>query len=79
MKMSPAEYVIHVFGGIRQMSRIIDRTPGAIHRWKSPKSKLGCGGRIPMNAQHEILFLAKQFKLPITPADLIYGRTVKKK
>ena len=79
MKMSPAEYSIFVFGGIRQMSRIINRSPAAICRWKSPRSKKGCGGRMPMAAQHEILKVAKKFKLPITPADLVYGRVVKNK
>jgi hypothetical protein len=79
MKLNPAEYAILVFGGIRNMSRIIGRSPAAICRWKDPRSKKGCGGRVPTAAQHIILQLAKQFKLPITPADLIYGRTVKRK
>jgi len=79
IKMSPADYVISVFGGVRQMSRMIERSPAAICRWRSPRAKKGCGGRVPMAAQHEILALAKQFNLPITPADLVYGRVVKRK
>jgi hypothetical protein len=76
IKLNPAEYVVYVFGGVRKMSRMIGRAPASISAWNRPRTKKGCGGRIPMEAQYIILQIADRFKLPITPEDLLRGRYI---
>lgn len=39
MIIKPAEYVIKVFGGVRETARKIKRDPASVSRWQSPKSK----------------------------------------
>lgn len=78
MKMNPAEYVIHVFGGVRSTARLVGRAPATVCAWKRSRTKGGGGGFIPSAAQRTILDIAKKLRLPITPNDLAYGRTIKK-
>lgn len=75
-RMNPAEYVIHVFGGVRATARALDRYPATISKWQNYKNKNGELGQIPSSAQRDILDVAKRDGLPITPEDLIYGRVV---
>jgi len=71
MHLSPAEYVIHVFGGVRATARAVGRYPNAVCRWKKKS------GHIPSAAQRVILSVAKKNNLSITPNDLVYGKEVK--
>jgi len=77
--MKPANYVIKVFGGVRALSRCIDRNASSISRWQKPKSGGGCDGYIPRQAQVLILKYALKHKLDITLEDLYQGRSVAKK
>ncbi len=80
MKMSPAEYVIDLFGGVRALSRIIGKSPSAISNWRKNRRIHSNGkGCIPSSSHLVILKEARRHKLDITPDDLIYGRTVDKK
>ena len=80
MKMSPAEYVIALFGGVRPLSRIINKSPSAISMWRKNRRIHSNGkGCIPSSSHLVILKEAKKYKLDITPDDLIYGRKVVKK
>ncbi len=74
MHLNPAEYVIFVFGGVRATARAVGKGPSTICKWK----KEGLGN-VPSKAQRAILELARSNRLPITPADLAYGRKVSKK
>jgi hypothetical protein len=76
MKLSPAKYVIRIFGGVRSAAFIIGRHPGSVSRWQTPKTSGGYGGTIPKAARLTILKIAKRRKLPITSRDLDYGRTI---
>lgn len=76
MKLSPAEYVIRVFGSVRETARAVDRDESCVSRWKAPKSKGGTGGKIPGPVQDTILKKARRKNLDITPHDLVYGREV---
>lgn len=69
MQLSPANYIIHIFGGVRPAGRAIGRDASAICQWRKK-------GRIPSKAQQEILEIAKRYVLDITPDDLISGRVV---
>lgn len=73
MQLSPAEYVVHVFGGVSCTARAIGRTPQAVTLWRTQ-----AGGRVPGTAQKLILLAARKRKLDITPNDLIVGRRVRR-
>lgn len=72
MHLSPAEYVIHVFGGVRATARALNRTPPTISKWHKQN------GHVPTSIQKLILDKASELGLDITPDDLIYGRSLSK-
>jgi hypothetical protein len=74
--MSPAAYVIKVFGGVRPTARAVGRSPSAVSKWTKPRKNGGLGGQVPTMIQSKVLKLATKLKLPINPTDLIYGRFV---
>lgn len=71
-KLSPAEYVIYIFGGVRATARAVGRTPPVVSKWAKEKGK----GRVPVQVQPEILRVARERNLDITAEDLILGRVV---
>lgn len=75
--LSPAEYVIHVFRGVRATARAIGRSPSSISKWTSPRDTQGRGGSVPGSVQKTILAKAKELDLDITADDLIFGRDVR--
>lgn len=77
MHMNPAQYVVHVFGGVRKTAKEIGRSPSSVSKWNKPCARKGCGGMLPRLAQEAVLHVAKIKKLDITPDDLMYGRDVK--
>ncbi len=76
MHLSPAEYVIHVFGGVRKAGRALGRTGSAISNWNRSRKNGGCGGLIPSRMQEVVLQVAEINGLDIKPEDLISGREV---
>jgi len=84
-QMTPAEYVVFVFGGgirrgaIITTASILGRSRQSICEWFDPKLKRGGRGLIPANMQVLILQIAKERGLDITANDLILGRKVKVK
>lgn len=70
--MTPAEYVIHILGGVRPAARILGRSPGAVSKWSGKR-----GGVVPTAIRPTILEYAKKHRLPITSEDLDVGRKVK--
>lgn len=75
--LNPANYVIHVFGGVRPAARALGRDPSAVSRWSSRYFQGQQSGTIPTSAREIILNYAKQNGLPITSKDLDFGRKVK--
>lgn len=76
MQLSPAAYVISIFGSMRKTARAVGRTNAAVCMWTKPRTRGGCGGNVPAAAQRIILKIAKEKSLPITPNDLHYGRVI---
>lgn len=70
-KLSPAEYVIKVFGGVRKTAAALGYVPSAISKWRWQG-----GGNIPTVAQELIYDIAREQGLDITAEDLIKGREV---
>jgi len=76
VSVSPAEWVIRCFGGVRATARALGRSPGTVVKWRQPKEQRGTGGEVPRGVQRIILELARTKKLDITPNDLMFGRKV---
>ena len=79
MHLTPAEYVVHVFQGVRLTARAIGRSPASVSKWSRPRTEKGADGQIPSAAQRRILEIAKKAGLDITPDDLMFGRKVPKR
>lgn len=76
MKLTPAQYVIHVFGGVRATARVVGRSPAAISKWHLSKKNQGRGGIVPTGVQSIILKAASKKGLDIKPEDLVIGREI---
>jgi transposase-like protein len=76
MKLTPADYVIKIFGGVRATARTLNRTPSTISKWRHYQSKYAPKGTLPSNAIPQILKKAQELQLDITAEDLIEGREV---
>lgn len=74
--LSPADWVIHVFKGVRKAARAIGRSPASVSKWAKSKDKRGSGGLIPANSQRRVLEQARKYGLDITEKDVIWGRTL---
>lgn len=79
MKKSPAEYVIHIFGGVRPLARLIDRHPSSVAAWKRSSENRGGGGFVPVRLHADLLKLAAKKKLDLTSDHLIYGGKITKR
>lgn len=77
MKLSPAEYVVLVFGGQTATAKALRRGQATICQWLNSRQRGGTGGFIPSPAQQMILKVAKKRGLDIQPADLVVGREIK--
>ena len=77
MKLTPAEWVIRVFGNAAIVGRHIGRSRAAVAKWRAPRIRGGCDGFIPRLAGYKILDAARKYRLDITPEDLLVGREVK--
>ena len=67
MHLSPAEYVIHVFGGVRATARALGKCPSNVSKWQKR-------GYVPSKNIAKIMKVATEMKLDLEPRDLVYGR-----
>lgn len=72
MDLKPAEYVVHLFGGVRPAARALDYSPSAVSRWRKHD------GEVPTKARKIILAYAKKHRLDINAHDLEYGRRLRR-
>lgn len=66
--MTPVEFCISQFGGLRQLAKAINRDPAAVSRWKSSH---GC---IPHTVQKNLLQAAWDRGLHISAHDIIFSK-----
>jgi hypothetical protein len=59
-------HIIEKFGGTRAMARKIGRTPSTVQSWKDR-------GFIPARLHADILAVAQQSGVDLTPADFVSG------
>jgi hypothetical protein len=76
IRVSPAAYVIQLFGGVNALARIIGRDPSSVSKWTWPRERRGADGLVPNGLQLLILEEAQKRNLDLTPADILYGREV---
>ncbi len=69
MFLKPAQYLIHICGGVRAAARFVNDNPGNVSRWQRT-------GHIPLRRAQIALKKAKAEGLDITPSDLLEGRKV---
>lgn len=74
--LSPAEYVIRIFGGVRKTARAIGVSPTAVVGWRAIGRRKEQLGRVPSKSQRRILERARELGLDLTAEDLIMGREV---
>ena len=74
--LSPAEFVIRTFGGVRRTARLVGRSAPSVSKWRAPKHKRGTGGMVPMGVMQTILKIARVRQIDIDASDLINGRFV---
>ena len=74
MYLTPVEYVIRIFGGVRATARALGYYPSAVSRWRKRKDYT-----IPSSSHKKVLETAKRKKLDLTAHDLIYGKFVEEK
>jgi hypothetical protein len=73
--MSPAEYIIDLFGSRAEVGRICGVSPSAVTLWTRPRKRGGCGGDIPsMRHVRKLLAAAEKRGLDLTERDLVHGR-----
>ena len=77
--LTPAEFVIRTFGGVRATARAVGRSQPSVSAWRRPKAKKGTGGSIPGALFIVILGIAKSRRMDIGASDLIHGRRVAKR
>jgi hypothetical protein len=74
MHLSPAKYVVLLFGSISATARALGRDRTAVSKWLIDTDHRGTGGKIPQPLHEAVLFTARQMGFDLTPQDLIYGR-----
>lgn len=76
IKLSPIDYVIHCFHGVRPLGRKLKVDPSTITRLRQKKDRAGNVGLIPGALQKRILDLAHEEGLAITPDNVVHGGEV---
>lgn len=79
--MSPAQYVVKIFGGVRETARLLNRSPSSVTRWNRYRGTGSTYGQIPIKVRKTILEIAAKKDLPISCENLEFGYpvTLKKK
>ena len=71
MKKTPVDRAIEAFGSVAALAEASGLPAHRIYRWKQKSEKGGRDGRVPDDAQADILKAARERKIPLTAEDLI--------
>lgn len=66
----PADKVINLFGGERELAELLDLSLVQIYRWRHPKDKGGADGRVPQRHHGRLLAEAARRGKSLTIDDL---------
>lgn len=67
--MNPASNIVSKLGGVPAVASALGVPNSTVLRWTYSKEKGGTGGVIPTKRQRQILNLAKERDVTVTPAD----------
>lgn len=73
---TPAAVAVEAFGGVRALARALDKAPSSVSRWSKSRRRGGSAGAIPTSAISEILKVAGEKGIKLTPDDLVLGRAL---
>lgn len=66
--MEPAQTIIKLCGGPKEVAAMTGRDVTRVHRWTYPKDKGGTGGLIPTDVQERLLEEAHKRGVGLTPS-----------
>jgi len=72
-KATPADYVIHYFGGARPLARDLGVDEALPSHWRTRRDKRGNLGLIPQAHHKRIIEIAAKRRLPVTAEHLVHG------
>lgn len=72
---SPVDRAIAAFGSVAKLAEAAGRSIHQVYRWRRKTEVGGRDGRVPDDAQPEILRAARDRGIPLTAEDLIDMRT----
>lgn len=75
MPMTPAQFVVKVFGSQTAVAKILDIEVSAVNNWLNPrmKKKGGGNGLVPSKHHEKLLKAARSEGLELTANHLVYG------
>lgn len=73
--LTPAACAIKAFGGVRALARALGKAPSSVSRWGKSRRRGGSAGMIPTSALQQILKIAPEKGVTITPEELVSGRS----
>lgn len=69
--LTPAQYLIHTFLGLRRAARAVGIDPSNLCRWAQRPE-----GYIPAQVQLKVIKAAKERGVELTSDDIIYGKMI---
>lgn len=64
-----AAHVIAKVGGVDAVASALGLNVSTVHRWTYPKERGGTGGTVPTKHQRELLAVARERGIDLSPAD----------
>lgn len=71
--LTPSKLVILLFGGVRPLARLLNKTQSSVSKWQKSDD-----GDVPGKCHRQILDIAKKRGIELTAEDLVFGRVIKK-
>lgn len=65
--MEPASTIIELCGGVSAVSEMTGRDVSRVHRWTYAREKGGSNGLIPTDAAQDLMRVARERGIPLTP------------
>jgi len=71
--LTPSKLVILLFGGVRPLARLLNKTQSSVSKWQKSDD-----GDVPGKCHRQILDLAKKRGVDLSAEDLVFGRVIEK-
>lgn len=74
--MQPASAIIERFGGVQPLAAALGLSASTVQRWTYSRENGGTDGQIPTKRQHQLLQLARERGIWLSPADFFVTGTL---